>query len=224
MTPQGRAVREAIARVLKQSWPEVGGAESVVAACGYGIPYLDELGDGAGVSIALLPAAMGAMHWQGKSAVIDNQHWPLAGASVDVVVLIHALEYAQMPDSVLDEAWRVLKPEGRLLLVVPNRRGPWARFENSPFGYGQPFSKEQIYQLLRARDFTLEGFGGALLAPPLASRTYNAQVMPLVEKLATFATPLCGVVVADARKRLFAPITGKLKLVTPKAAPAWAVG
>ena len=39
--------------------------------------------------------------------------------------------------------WRVLAPSGRVI-VVPNRRGPWARADNTPFGHGRPYSRSQI--------------------------------------------------------------------------------
>ena len=41
----------------------------------------------------------------------------------------------------LREMWRVLAPEGRLLIIVPNRRGVWARFDTTPFGHGRPYSR-----------------------------------------------------------------------------------
>ena len=54
------------------------------------------------------------------------------------------------------EAWRVLADSGRLIVVVPNRRGIWARFEQrSPFGHGHPYSQGQIKRLMRDSLFAL---------------------------------------------------------------------
>ena len=47
-----------------------------------------------------------------------------------VLVLLHALETADHPHAVLSEAWRVLGPGGRMLVMAPNRAGLWARSEN----------------------------------------------------------------------------------------------
>ena len=44
-------------------------------------------------------------------------------ASIDRVVLVHALEETESPDDLIEEVGRVLSPGGRMILVVPNRRG-----------------------------------------------------------------------------------------------------
>jgi hypothetical protein len=49
--------------------------------------------------------------------------------------------------ALLREVWRVLAPNGRLLAVVPNRRGLWARIDTTPFGHGRPFSRGQVTHL-----------------------------------------------------------------------------
>jgi alpha-ketoglutarate-dependent 2,4-dichlorophenoxyacetate dioxygenase len=45
-------------------------------------------------------------------------------------------------------------PEGRLLLIVPNRRGIWARLDSTPFGHGRPYSRGQLERLLGDALFT----------------------------------------------------------------------
>lgn len=74
------------------------------------------------------------------------------------------------PEAVLRETWRVLVPGGRILVVIPNRRGLWARSEISPFGYGRPFSRRQIEALLRDCQFEPCGSDEALFMPPTRSR------------------------------------------------------
>ena len=49
--------------------------------------------------------------------------------SVDFVLVVHGLELTDRRSEMLREIWRVLAPQGRALLVVPNRRGMWARFD-----------------------------------------------------------------------------------------------
>ncbi len=88
---------------------------------------------------------------------------PLTDAAVDRVLLIHALEMADDPVTLLREVWRVLSPNGRLLAVVPNRRGLWARIDTTPFGYGRPYSRSQITRILRETLFTPKGWGEALV-------------------------------------------------------------
>ena len=69
---------------------------------------------------------------------------PLLESTVDFALVIHGLELTDNPDEMLEEVWRVMAPQGRLMLVVPNRRGMWARSDSTPFGYGQPFSRPQL--------------------------------------------------------------------------------
>ncbi|HEY8964316.1 MAG TPA: class I SAM-dependent methyltransferase, partial [Alphaproteobacteria bacterium] len=197
---------------------------AIIAGAGYTLPYLESASSGGAQTFVILPGQMGALAWPTGGAqrcvLSESGSWPLPGASLDLIVMAHELEYAADPASVLDEAWRVLKPEGRLLLVVPNRTGLWARAEKTPFGHGRPFTSGQLYEILREREFTLDRMTGALLAPPLRFVWYNRRVAPILEYLAPFMSRLCGVVLVDARKRLFAPIPGKAKPVTAKAA-AW---
>lgn len=44
---------------------------------------------------------------------------PLRDAEVDLVLLAETLEHLEFPEKALAEAWRVLKPGGRLVLTVP---------------------------------------------------------------------------------------------------------
>ena len=46
---------------------------------------------------------------------------PFADRSFDIVLLNHILEHVASQQSLLDEAWRILKPSGICYLAVPNR-------------------------------------------------------------------------------------------------------
>ena len=50
----------------------------------------------------------------------DMHELPLADASYDTVLLMHALTYTRQPQQVFDEASRVLRPGGRLLAATLN--------------------------------------------------------------------------------------------------------
>src|SRR6202008_3697705 len=103
--------------------------------------------------LAFMPAAQGVVKWPSESpalpALVDELELPLTDAGVDRVLLVHALEMAQDAGALLREVWRVLAAGGRLLAVVPNRRGVWARTDATPFGHGRPYSRGQITNLLR---------------------------------------------------------------------------
>ena len=53
-------------------------------------------------------------------ASADEGGLPLADSSVDIVIMSELIEHLVDPDRHLDEAWRVLRPGGTLLLSTPN--------------------------------------------------------------------------------------------------------
>src|SRR6516225_1310180 len=83
--------------------------------------------------LAFMPAVQGVVKWPtnrpGLAALVDELELPLTDSAVDRVLLVHALEMARDPIALLREVWRVLAGGGRLLIVVPNRRGVWARLD-----------------------------------------------------------------------------------------------
>lgn len=222
-TPQGQGVMQLLLNRFGAWWPRSVLQGNTLIGSGYALPYLDAC-EGPRGKYAILSGRMGAMTWPSanaqRCALADHGHWPLPAANIDTVLMIHELEYAQDPSAVLDEAWRALKPEGRLLLIVPNRTGFWARAEKTPFGHGRPFTSAQLHELLRDHNFALERMTGALLAPPFRNTTLTQKLSPLIEKLAPVCAALCGVHVVEASKRLYSPIKGKAKPVS-KPAMVW---
>ena len=51
----------------------------------------------------------------------------------------------------LDEAWRCLRGSGELVLIVPHRRGFWARSDKTPFGGGVPLVADRYAASLTSR-------------------------------------------------------------------------
>ncbi|MBU6235770.1 MAG: methyltransferase domain-containing protein [Alphaproteobacteria bacterium] len=224
LTPQGNAVAAMLMRRIRAWWPTAEIKGEIMFGAGYTLPYLNAI-NGPRKTFAVLSGQMGAVVWPvggpQRCVLAERGHWPIPAASVDYIVMVHDLEYAEDPAAALEEAWRVLRPEGKLMLVVPNRTGLWARAEKTPFGHGRPFTHTQLHTLLRDGNFALERMTGALLAPPIQHRMWAEKVAPVLEYLAPFCSALCGVTVAEASKRLYAPIKGKPKPIA-KTAPVWA--
>src|SRR5579871_4438459 len=152
----GRVARRWIAAQLKALWPSAAGDR--LLGIGYATPYLKDLGRQAERVLAFMPAAQGVVNWPldapNAAALVADDCLPLPDAAVDRVLAIHLLEGAVHPPEVLREIWRVLAPGGRLLAVVPNRSGIWARVEATPFGCGTPFGRGQLTALLRDAMFS----------------------------------------------------------------------
>ena len=106
----------------------------------------------------------------------------------------------------------MLTPEGRVLLIVPNRRGIWARLDSTPFGHGRPYSRGQLERLLGDALFSPLEWTSALFMPPL-DRQWLVRWATAFERVGARLWPgFAGVIIVEARKELMGAI--------PKAAPA----
>jgi SAM-dependent methyltransferase len=155
----------------------------------------------------------------------DEFALPLADAAVDRVLLVHALEMSQEADAMLREVWRILASGGRLLAVVPNRRGLWARMDTTPFGHGRPYSRSQIVQLLRETWFTPTGWSEALYVPPIARGWFLRSAAAWERAGSTISAPFAGVHIVEASKQVYRPIPARRerrRLVVPALQPVLA--
>jgi SAM-dependent methyltransferase len=119
------------------------------------------------------------------------------------------LEWSENPLELLREIWRVLAPNGRLLLIVPNRRGLWARVDTTPFGYGSPFSRRQLGQLLKDAMFSPEDWDYALFMPPFSWRILLKWPM-FWERLGLVLWPtFSGVIMVEATKQVYAAVPAR---------------
>jgi SAM-dependent methyltransferase len=207
----GIVARQLINRGIKERWPSAEGQR--VLGIGYPTPYLGLFREEAERCLAFMPAAQGVIKWPSLRpslvALTDEFALPLADAAVDRVLLVHALEMSQEADAMLREVWRVLASGGRLLVVVPNRRGLWARTDTTPFGYGRPYSRSQIIQLLRETWFTPTGWSEALFVPPIA-RGWFLRFAPAWERTgSTIFAPFAGVHIVEASKQVYRPIPAR---------------
>lgn len=208
-TPLGYFTRRTLARVVNSRWESCAGL--AVMGLGFGAPYLERFRGEARRTLAFMPAAQGVMAWPSDgpvaSALVEADMLPLPDGSIDRVLAIHALEMAEDSNAVLEEIWRVLAPGGRFLLVVPSRRGVWASIDGTPFGFGRPYSKGQLRELLRETLFTPIYSGEALYAPPFKGRFF-LRATPALERFGAFAgLPFPGVHIVEATKQLYRPVT-----------------
>ncbi len=168
-TRLGVVARRLINRGIRARWHNAQGQR--VLGVGYCTPYLGLFREDAERCLAFMPAAQGVMKWPTArptlAALVDELELPLPDSSVDRILLMHALEVSDDPAELLREMWRVLTPSGRMIIVLPNRRGPWARADNTPFGHGRPYSRSQVTQLLRETWFTPAAWSEALHMPPI---------------------------------------------------------
>jgi SAM-dependent methyltransferase len=210
-TRQGAVAAALLRQRLHALWPSVAGQS--VLGVGYAAPYLRPWRDQAYCCIALTPAQLGAARWPlgtaNLSCTAEEDALPFADLSFDRILLVHGLEAAENARRLLREVWRVLKDDGRLLVVAPNRRGMWAHVENTPFGQGQPYSPGQIGRLLAAALFHVERRDTALYVPPTRIRLILRSA-GLFERGGRRLVPrLAGVTITEAAKDLFGAVPAK---------------
>lgn len=207
-SPRGRMAQRFLAEILAARWPDCPGA--TVVGFGYATPYLARWRASAVRVLSFMPAAQGVVAWPkggpNASALVDMFDMPLPDGCVDRLLVVHALENADDPASFLEEAWRLLAPGGRMIVVAPNRRGFWARGDTTPFGQGRPYSRGQMRDLMRRNLFSPIFFRDALYMPPFNS-ALALRAAPLMERLGdALALPGAGVLVVEATKELFRPV------------------
>ena len=209
-TSLGRCVSHLIWGQIGTFWQ---GGSSIASAClGYGLPFVDKMAS----PLVFMPARRGGVVWplnsSVRSSVVEPDFLPLPDVYLDRLLLAHALEFEHDPGRVLDECWRVLDGAGRLLVIVPNRSGLWARAERSPFGHGRPFSGRQLWRLLKFHGFEPRQTSRAVFIPPLSGQLFR-RFAPAIESIGRRLWPAVGgVLLVEADKILYAASTKRQKL------------
>jgi len=207
----GVVARRYVGRGIRARWSDTRALR--VLGVGYATPYLGLFREEAERCLALMPAAQGVVRWPSTrpalAALVEEDELPLTDSAVDRVLLVHALEMSSDPAELLRVAWRVLAAGGRLLAVVPNRRGLWARMDTTPFGQGRPYSRTQIMQLLRDTWFTPTGWGEALYVPPIPRGWFLRSAVAWERTGATLSAPFAGVHIVEATKQVYRAIPAR---------------
>lgn len=203
-TPLGYICLKRIHGVLAKLWPDC--HKDALVTLGYSIPYIEKMEHAKAFSF--MPAQQGCIPWPKEGAsrtvLVEEDSLPLADESVDRLLLIHALEQAHRVRPFLREVWRVLKSNGRAIIVVPNRRSLWAQRDTTPLGHGQPYTMTQLRHLLRDNMFTPVNEMRALYVPPS-----NSRLLLSTERLwesfgKRFLQKLSGVVCIEVMKQVYA--------------------
>lgn len=203
---------------MTRIWPDLSGLS--VLGLGDAVPYLRswrEKGALAPTSctIAAMPEQVGLRRWPRNrpslACAVTDDLLPFPDLAFDRVLLVHGLESTDNARRLLREVWRVLKHDGRLLVIVPNRSGLWAHSERTPFGQGRPFSTGQLARVLQEACFHPERREAALYMPPTNLRFIlrTADIWERAGKrlLGGFA----GVLLVEAIKDAYAPILPKAR-------------
>jgi len=224
-SPLGQVARRLIAQRVRSRWNDVRGLS--IAGVGYPIPYLRAMKAEAERVVVLMPRPQGCIFWPAEhrnvAAMFEEPDLPLPDNSMDCLLAIHCVEMANHSEQLLREFWRVLRPEGRLLMVLPNRTGLWARADYTPVGAGRPYSQGQTVRMLEHAMFSVQASLPCLFVPPVGWRALLHSA-PAWERVGRRVWPaLSGVLVIEARKELHGTIkTQEMRLRPATARPAMA--
>ena len=211
--PLGIVARKLLSRAIRERWPRTTGLS--LLGLGYATPYLGVFREEVERIFAFMPAGQGIIKWPSnapsRAALVEETLLPLPDASVDRVLVVHALEMTVHAPDMLREVWRVMSAGGRLLLVVPNRRGIWARMDTTPFGHGRPFSRRQLMELLREALFTPVGWSEALWVPTVARISFLRTSVAWERVGKSLSLPFAGVHIVEATKQVWRPVQARKK-------------
>lgn len=216
----GRVVQRILRDRLGEFWAPDGVTGMTVAGFGFAAPLLRPYLAPARRVIALMPGPQGVMAWPtgapNHSTLCDETAWPLDTGSVDRMVMLHGLETSDHPSALLAEAWRVLGPGGRMLVMVPNRAGLWAQTDATPFGFGRSYTRGQLDTQTRAAGFVFERGIAALYIPP-SDRRFWLKSAQLWERTGSrIASALvAGVLIVELSKQVHAPAGPGLHVTVP---------
>jgi SAM-dependent methyltransferase len=225
-TRLGLVARRLLAQKIRAKWPRMTGA--CLMGYGFATPFLGSFRGEATCIGALMPAGQGALVWPAAdktlSVLVEEDRLPLPDNSIDRMLVVHGLEVAERPTQLLREMWRVLTPAGRMLIIVPNRTGVWARTDVTPFGQGRPYSRGQLDLLLREANFTPLNWDSALYLPPI-NRLVVIRSANTLERIGErLSQRVAGVIMVEATKEVITPIGKRAPARTVRARPLVTAG
>jgi SAM-dependent methyltransferase len=210
-TSLGQVAIRMIRRRIRLIWPDLTGMR--LLGMGYAVPYLRPFREEAERVVAVMPSLQGVLAWPPDGAnlvaLAEESELPFDDSSMDRVLLIHGVESSEEVRALLKEAWRVLTGAGRILIVVPNRRGIWARLDRTPFGLGHPYTPGQLSRLLREEMFTPVQSATALFIPPVRMRMMLGSAAAWEKLGERWFTRFAGVAIIEASKQIYARPTAK---------------
>ncbi|MFK7866864.1 MAG: methyltransferase domain-containing protein [Alphaproteobacteria bacterium] len=231
--PWGMLARDLILAKIQENWQKTGWKftkETEFGAIGYVLPYLQipALNNAARTIIMLLedqpkqhftPSKIKDNPPKNSALMVKDDILPFDNNAFDRLLLIHSLEYVNHRRKFLQEVWRILKKDGKITLIVPSRRGFWARNDKTPFGDGQPFNRQQLRRLLALEKFEITHIDRALYMPPVQNSAL-LRLAPAIERAGSLITPqFGGVLIVEAEKRLYAPLFAKESVFSSKFIP-----
>lgn len=148
-----RAIQETLPSLTLKPWLEIGvGSGRFSKALGI------DTGLDPSVELAEIARGRGITVHQGK-----GEQTPFSKESFGAVFMIVTMCFVDTPPEVLREAYRILKPGGKVVLGVVLRESPWGKYYVEEKKKGHPFYKyatfysyEELTEMMKQAGFTTE--------------------------------------------------------------------
>lgn len=136
-------VRVALARMDSLRW--VGNLKPAVLTVGFAHPF--------------------AKVW--PHASVDEADWTdgKMDCRYDRILVSHLLEFADDPGMVLEKCWQALRPDGVLVVMVPNKMSLWRWKRSAPLAAGEGYGFGELHALLVEEGFRPLERGYAVACP-----------------------------------------------------------
>ena len=207
-TKLGSIVKKTINSGIESFWSD--NKNQNIVGYGFPSPLIDSLTGRERRVTLLMPGAQGVVGCpNGKenvSVLCEDSLWPLPPGETDKLVILHGLEVSEKVTALLNECWRILAPNGKMLCVVPNRTGLWCRNEISPFGFGRPYTLHQLESLLLGHGFLPGKHKGSLFSIP-SQKLFWLRMSYAFERVGWRILPYYagGILMLEATKQISTP-------------------
>lgn len=118
---------------------------------------------------------------------------PVQSESMDIVLLMHALETTRHPTAVLQEAHRVLRPNGLLIVFGWNPFGVWRLFQEGIPHHNRCYTASKIKRYLCKTRFEVATHQTLCFRPPVKSEE-TARSLLWLETVGQLLLPYAGAV------------------------------
>ncbi len=140
--------------------------------------------------------------------VAGSESLPFAADSMDAVVLVHQLEFADAPHDVLREVARIVAPEGWLINLGFNPYSFWgvrrlvAQGRDASPWLGRYYSRARVEDWLRVLGLRIDHRDGLMLRPPVGRRRLLERMEPVEQWARHYGRWLGGAHATVARKHV----------------------
>jgi hypothetical protein len=170
--PEGQMLLKLLAQDIKKLWPSINNEK--ILGVGIDNNILEKIVDGDNTLYA-------SDDYRHSSDKLLSYIFGFPEAHFDRAI-VNINNYITQPyHSLLRELWRILKPKGQLILIMPNKLNIWKNYVACPLTIGRSFNQFELLQLIDNSLFQLRGSHSALFLSPALHKAMPEMAASLEE-------------------------------------------